>query len=35
MATLHSDALNPQLAGGYRPTANEEFMNNEQLAYFA
>ncbi len=34
MATLHSDALSQQLAGGYRPTANEEFMNNEQLAYF-
>ena len=34
MATLHSDALNIQVGGGYRPTANEEFMNNEQLAYF-
>ena len=27
MATLHSDALNPQFVGGYRPSANEEFMN--------
>jgi DnaK suppressor protein len=34
MATAHSDALNPQFVGGYRPSANEEFMNNEQLAYF-
>ena len=34
MATAHSDALNPQFGGGYRPTANEEFMNSEQLAYF-
>ena len=34
MATLHSDALNPQFVGGYRPSANEEFMNCEQLAYF-
>ena len=34
MATLHSDALNPQFVGGYRPSANEEFMNHEQLAYF-
>ena len=34
MATLHSDALNPQFAGSYRPSANEEFMNPEQLAYF-
>ena len=34
MATLHSDALNIQIAGGYRPSANEEFMNDEQLAYF-
>ncbi|WP_129792517.1 RNA polymerase-binding protein DksA [Sphingosinicella sp. CPCC 101087] len=33
MATAHSDALNPQFEG-YRPSANEEFMNNEQLAYF-
>ena len=33
MATLHSDALSPQF-GGYRPSANEEFMNPEQLAYF-
>ena len=34
MATLHSDALNPQFGGGYQPSANEEFMNPEQLAYF-
>ena len=34
MATLHSDALNPQFVGKYRPSANEEFMNPEQLAYF-
>lgn len=33
MATLHSDALNLQF-GGYRPGANEEFMNADQLAYF-
>ena len=35
MATLHSDALNPHFIGSnYRPSANEEFMNSEQLAYF-
>ncbi len=34
MATLHSDAFGPEPAGGYRPTANEEFMNPDQLAYF-
>jgi DnaK suppressor protein len=34
MATVHSDALNPQFVGGYRPSANEEFMNSVQLAYF-
>jgi DnaK suppressor protein len=34
MATAHSDALNPQFGVGYRPSANEEFMNSEQLAYF-
>lgn len=34
MATAHSDALNPQFGTGYRPSANEEFMNPEQLAYF-
>jgi len=34
MATLHSDALNPRFVGNYRPTANEEFMNSEQMAYF-
>jgi DnaK suppressor protein len=34
MATAHSDALNPQFGGAYRPSANEEFMNPEQLSYF-
>ena len=34
MATLHSDALNPQAFAGYRPSANEDFMNGEQIAYF-
>ncbi len=34
MATLHSDALNPQAFGGYRPSANEDFMSGEQIAYF-
>jgi DnaK suppressor protein len=34
MATLHRDALNPNFAGSYRPGANEDFMNVEQLAYF-
>ncbi len=34
MATLHSDALNPDFGSAYRPGANEEFMNPEQLAYF-
>ena len=34
MATAHSDALNPQFGAGYRPSANEEFMNPEQLGYF-
>ena len=34
MATLHSDALNPHFGGNYRPSANEEFMNAEQLGYF-
>ncbi len=34
MATLHSDALSSHFVGGYRPSANEEFMNVEQLAYF-
>ena len=34
MATLHRDALKPHFAGGYRPSANEDFMNVEQLAYF-
>jgi len=34
MATLHSDAFSPHPGNGYRPSANEEFMNPEQLAYF-
>ena len=34
MATLHSDALSPQIPSGYQPGANEEFMSPEQLAYF-
>ena len=34
MATLYSDAFSPEFAGGYRPSANEEFMNADQLAYF-
>ncbi len=34
MATAHSDAFNTQVIGNYRPSANEEFMNPEQLAYF-
>lgn len=34
MATLHSDAFDPEPTGGYRPTANEEFMNPDQQAYF-
>lgn len=34
MATLHSDAFDPGPTGGYRPSANEEFMNPDQLAYF-
>jgi len=33
MATLSSDAFDPSRTG-YRPGANEEFMNPEQLAYF-
>jgi DnaK suppressor protein len=32
MATAHIDAVGAQYA--YRPSANEEFMNPEQLAYF-
>jgi DnaK suppressor protein len=32
MATAHSDVFLAQTA--YRPTANEEFMNIDQLAYF-
>jgi len=34
MATLHGDATDPQFPGNYRPSANEEFMNPHQLAYF-
>ena len=34
MATAHIDAFNTQLVGTYRPSANEEFMNPVQLAYF-
>ena len=34
MATLHSDAFGLRIEGGYRPSANEEFMNPEQVAYF-
>ncbi len=34
MATLHSDAFSADFAGGYRPSANEEFMNPDQLQYF-
>jgi DnaK suppressor protein len=34
MATVHSDALGPAYGEGYRPSANEEFMNPDQLAYF-
>jgi DnaK suppressor protein len=34
MATAHSDAFNADFGGAYRPSANEEFMNPEQLAYF-
>ena len=33
MATVLSDVLLAPF-GGYRPTANEEFMNADQLAYF-
>jgi DnaK suppressor protein len=33
MATAHSDLRLAQF-GGYRPTANEEFMNADQLSYF-
>ena len=34
MATAHSDSVAARFAIGYRPTANEEFMNAGQLAYF-
>jgi DnaK suppressor protein len=40
MATALSDIFDPQfngvkhVAAGYRPSANEEFMSDEQLAYF-
>ena len=33
MATAHSDVLRTGFAG-YRPSANEEFMNADQLGYF-
>ena len=33
MATLHSDAFGSR-SDGYRPSANEEFMSAEQVAYF-
>lgn len=33
MATVYSDVLQAPF-GGYRPSANEEFMNADQLAYF-
>ena len=33
MATLHSDAFGARNEG-YRPSANEEFMSPEQIAYF-
>jgi DnaK suppressor protein len=33
MATLHSDAFGAR-TDGYRPSANEEFMSPEQVAYF-
>jgi DnaK suppressor protein len=33
MATAHSDAF-ARYSTAYRPTANEEFMNPDQLAYF-
>ena len=33
MATAHSDAF-ARFSTVYRPTANEEFMNPDQLAYF-
>ena len=34
MATLHSDAFGTRIDGVYRPSANEEFMNPDQIAYF-
>lgn len=34
MATAHSEAFSPQPDCNYRPSANEEFMSVEQLAYF-
>lgn len=34
MATAHSDVFLAQYGLAYRPGANEEFMNPEQLAYF-
>jgi DnaK suppressor protein len=34
MATLHSDAFGTRIDGTYQPSANEEFMNPDQIAYF-
>ena len=34
MATLHSDAFGARTDASYRPSANEEFMSPEQVAYF-
>lgn len=34
MATAHVDLMSSVPVGAYRPTANEEFMNPDQLAYF-
>ena len=34
MATAHSDVFTARFGTAYRPTANEEFMNSDQLAYF-
>jgi len=34
MATAHSDIFLAGYAAAYRPSANEEFMNPDQLAYF-
>lgn len=34
MATAHVDVFLAQFGPAYRPSANEEFMNSDQLAYF-